>query len=112
MKQKSNRPPAGKNSKKSGQPKFRQERAEAKPSDKLRYEEKKPSGASGQHGPKSKEARKMDKSKLRVEKAGAKLDKAHDKLAKQNPQKPPGTLKTVSRTVGYEVLATFSTVRV
>jgi murein DD-endopeptidase MepM/ murein hydrolase activator NlpD len=106
---------------KPSQPKFRQESAQARPSDCLRREDEPPSGeaipsadgdapdASGQHGPKSKktakEARRMDKSKSRVEKSGDKLTAAKEKLAAQKPPKPPGMAKTLTAAAGYEVWA-------
>jgi len=109
--------PAGKKSK------FRQDSKTAKPSDKLRRDP--PPGTSGQVDPKSKgkkppltteekevlrkkkaaarEDRQLDKSKLRADKSGVKLENAREKLANQKPQKPPGIGKKLSQAAGYEV---------
>jgi len=110
MKRKISKPPSSQNGPKPGHSKLLQESSAAKPSDKLRREGEKSSGASGQDGPKAgtkaaKDSRKMDKSKFRVEKTGAKLDKARDMLAKQKPQKPPGVVMYLSRAAKYEVWA-------
>jgi len=48
------------------------------------------------------EADKLTKFKLRMEKSGDKLDAAHDKLAAQKPIKKPGAIKTVGRLAGAE----------
>lgn len=78
--------------------KFRQDKEQARPSERLRYEEEAPKQA-------AKEARRLKKSKFRVEKTGVKLDAACQKLAKQKPRKPPGALKTMSRAAVYGVWA-------
>jgi len=94
--------------------KFRQESKTAKPSDRLRRDP--PPGTSGQVDPKSKpktkeekavarEDSRLDKSKLRANKSGVKLDNAREKLANQKPQKPPGIGKKLSQAAGYEVAA-------
>ncbi len=44
----------------------------------------------------------MEKSKLRMEKSGEKLNTAREKLANQKPQKRHGTVKTVSRSARYQ----------
>ena len=41
--------------------------------------------------------KRMDKSKLRMEKSGEKLNTAREKLAAQKPPKKPGPVKTISR---------------
>jgi hypothetical protein len=98
--------------------KFRQESEAAKPSSKLR--DKPSSETSSQLDPKlkgkgkpktkaekaaSKENKQFDKSRLRAEKTGAKLDNARDKLAKQKPYKPPGVSERLTRAAGFEVAA-------
>lgn len=99
-----------------GKGKFRQESAAARPSDRLRREGEPSSDTSGQVGPKSddkgkadkqaaKEARRMDKSKSRVEKTAGKLTAAKEKLAAQKPPKRPDLLRTVSHAAGHEVWA-------
>lgn len=44
----------------------------------------------------------MEKSKLRMEKSGEKLNTAREKLANQKPQKKPGPVKTISRAARYQ----------
>ena len=105
--------------------KFRQDSKTAKPSEKLRRDP--PPGTSGQVDPKSKgkkppltaeekeafrkkkaaarEDRQLDKSKLRADKSGEKLENACEKLANQKPQKPPGIGKKLSQAAGHEVAA-------
>lgn len=61
---------------------------------------------SGQLGPKSgklrQDGKRMEKSKLRMEKSGETLNTAREKLANQKPQKKPGPIKNVSRAAGYQ----------
>ena len=87
---------------KSKKSKFRQESTASKPSDKLRHEEEpQQSAKDGASGKKAaKESRSVEKSKLRADNTGKKLDSAKEKLAKQKPQKPPGALKSVSQAAG------------
>jgi len=85
-----------------------------KPSDKLRRDDNTPKpsdrlrqdpapGTSGQVVPKlDKDGKRLEKSKFRVEKTGAKLETAKEKLAAQKPYKPPGMIKTLSRALGHE----------
>lgn len=44
----------------------------------------------------------MEKSKLRMEKSGEKLNTAREKLANQKPQKRPGPIKTINRAARYQ----------
>lgn len=44
----------------------------------------------------------MEKSKLRMEESGEKLNTAREKLANQKPQKKPGPIKAVGRTARYQ----------
>lgn len=44
----------------------------------------------------------MEKSKLRMEKSGEKLNTAREKLANQKPQKKPGPVKTISHAARYQ----------
>ena len=46
---------------------------------------------------------RLNKSKLRMEKRGGKLEAAREKLANQNPQKRPGPVKRVGRAAGRGV---------
>ena len=62
--------------------------------------------ASGQKVPKGKfheesEQEKLNKSKLRMDKRGEKLDAAREKLAKQRPLKKPGPVRHVGRAAGH-----------
>ena len=89
-------------------PKFRQDSAEPKPSDRLRQDPA--PGTSGRAGAElplgtklDKDGKRLEKSKFRVEKTGAKLGKAKEKLAAQKPYKPPSMIKTLSRALGNEV---------
>lgn len=68
-------------------------------------------GASGQDGQKSEKTKfrqesqqeRLNKSKLRMEKRGGKLEAAREKLAAQKPPKRPGPVKRVGRTAGRGV---------
>ena len=68
-------------------------------------------GASGQTGQKSEKTKsrqesqqeRLNKSKLRMEKRGDKLEAAREKLANQKPPKRPGPVKRVGRTAGRGV---------
>jgi hypothetical protein len=87
--------------KKPRNPKFKQDGAEQKPSDRLRQDPIE--GTSGQTVLKlDKDGKRLKQSKLRMEKTGKRLDAAKAKLAAQKPYKPPGLLKTLSRALTYE----------
>ena len=63
-------------------------------------------GASGQGGQKFRQEsnqERLNRSKLRMEKRGGKLETARDKLANQKPPKKPGPVKRVGRTAGRGV---------
>lgn len=55
---------------------------------------------SGQFGPKSKQERKTEKSKLKMERTDEKLAAAKEKLAAQPPPKKPGAVKKLGRAAG------------
>ena len=109
---------SGQNVQKSRQGKFRRDGEKARPSDRLRHDEAPPPGGdsaapdgepAADSGPRpggkkaARDSKRMNKSKFRAEKTGAKLDKARDKLAKQKPPKKPGPVKTVGRATGRQV---------
>ena len=63
-------------------------------------------GASGQGGQKFRQEsnqERLNRSKLRMEKRGGKLEAARDKLANQKPPKKPGPVKRVGRAAGRGV---------
>jgi hypothetical protein len=53
----------------------------------------------------AKAARRVNKSKSRVEKSGRKLDAAREKLAKQKPEKRPGVGNALKQAAGFEIWA-------
>lgn len=55
---------------------------------------------SGQFGPKSKGQKKTEKSKLKMERTGEKLNTAKEKLAAQKPPKKPGAVKKLGKAAG------------
>ena len=88
---------------------FRQDSKQARYSERLRHDEAPPDSgpaADGGAAPKSKkavrDADKLNKSKLRMEKSGDKLDAARDKLAAQKPIKKPGPVKSIGRVAKFE----------
>jgi len=85
---------------------LRQDSKQARHSDRLRHEDEAPSGDGAANPPKDKkvvrEADKLNKSKLRVEKSGDKLEIARDKLSKQKPIKKPGPVKSIGRAAKFE----------
>lgn len=88
-------------------PKFRQESKQARPSERLRSDkEPPPGGKTADTGPTDKKAardgKRINKSKLRMEKSGDKLDAARDKLAAQKPQKKPGPVKSLGRAAKFQ----------
>ena len=111
----------------SGNSKFRQESEAVKPSEKLRHkgeqhhsgnshngDDSDKSRTSGQVDPKSKPKtkvekaalrvdRQIEKSKLRADKSGKKLDNVREKLAAQKPYKPPGVVKRLSHAASAEI---------
>lgn len=56
---------------------------------------------SGQFGPKSKQQRKAEKSKLKMERTDEKLTAAKEKLAAQPPTKKPGAVKKLGKAAGH-----------
>jgi len=89
--------------------KYRQHSEQAWPSERLRHEDEPPSpdkAADTGSGPADKKAardgKRLNKSKLRAEKSGAKLDAAREKLAAQKPPKKPGPVKTAGRASRFQ----------
>ena len=82
--------------------KYRQYSGQARPSERLRQEDEAPH----EDGPASgvrktaQDGKRFEKSKFQAEKAGAKLDAARDKLAKQKPPKKPGPVKYAAKKAG------------
>lgn len=78
--------------------KFKPDKEQAKPSRRLRYEgDPPPIGGGGMPKPDKKAVggeKRIEKSKLHMEKSGDKLDAAREKLAAQKPVKKPGAAKT------------------
>lgn len=85
--------------------KFRQDSEQASPADKLHHEdaaEGGPAGGGDADAP-PKDAARLHKSKLRMEKSGEKLNTAKEKLAAQKPIKKPGPVKKAGGAVGRGV---------
>lgn len=92
--------------------KYRQHSEQARPSDRLRQDEAPPGeqaddgGGSPNTGPADKKAardgKRLNKSKLRAEKTGTKLDAAREKLSKQKPLKKTGPVKTAGRAARFQ----------
>ncbi|MFD1401395.1 C40 family peptidase [Robinsoniella peoriensis] len=91
--------------------KLRQDSKKPRPSERLRRDGDPPpggeaTGADSHSGSTTKKAaqdgKRMEKSKLRMEKSGKKLNTAREKLANQKPQKKSGPVKTVSRAARYQ----------
>lgn len=93
--------------------KLRQDSEKFRPSERLWRDGEPPpggeaagDGAALHTGPADKKAAKdgkhMEKSKLRMEKSGEKLNTAREKLAAQKPQKKPGPIKTVGRAAKHQ----------
>lgn len=72
--------------------KFREYSEQLKPSDKLQPGDAPPVGESNRKA--ARESRGMEKSKLRMEKTGTKLEKATEKRNKKKPQKNPGAIRS------------------
>lgn len=97
---------------KSRRPKFRQDSEQASPADKLHHEDTAGSGPAGGgdsnvpptgKAKPDKDAARLHKSKLRMEKSGERLNTAKEKLAAQKPVKKPGPVKKTGRAVGRGV---------
>jgi len=100
---------------KSKNSKFKRESEQARPSERLRHDGDETPPGDGGHASSGKtgdapggekaarDSKRMNKSKFRVEKSGAKLDKAREKLAAQKPPKKPGVGKTIGRAAGRSV---------
>ncbi len=91
--------------------KLRQDSKKPRPSERLRRDGDPPpggetAGADSHSGSANKKAaqngKRMEKSKLCMEKSGEKLNTAREKLESQKPQKKPGPIKKVSRAAGYQ----------
>lgn len=99
--------------------KLRQDSKKPRPSERLRHDGEPPgnektdtpsggetAGADSHSGSASKKAaqdgKRMEKSKLRMEKSGEMLNTAREKLANQKPQKKTGPVKTISRAARYQ----------
>ncbi|TCS78270.1 NlpC/P60 family protein [Muricomes intestini] len=80
--------------------KLRQDSKKPRPSERLRHDGEPPPGNEKTDTPP--DSKRMEKSKLRMEKSGNKLNTAREKLANQKPQKNPGPVKTISRAVQYQ----------
>lgn len=89
---------------KSSNSKYHQHSEQARPSDRLRSDDKPPrkdgSGSSGKKA--ARDAEKLNRSKLRAEKSGENLNTAREKLAAQKPPKKPGPVKTAGRAARFE----------
>ncbi len=95
---------------KSSNSKYRQNSKQTRPSDRLRDDdtpphnspgsEEKTSGTSDKKG--ARDTNRLNKSKLRAEKSGEKLNTAHEKLEAQKPPKKPGAVKTAGRAVRFQ----------
>lgn len=95
---------------KSPNSKYRQHSKQARPSDRLQSDdtppynspgsEEKTSGTSGRKG--ACDTDRLNKSKLRAEKSGEKLNTAHEKLEAQKPPKKPGAVKTAGRAMRFQ----------
>ena len=100
---------------KSKNSKFKRGSEQARPSERLRHDGDETPPGDGGHASGGKtgdapggekaarDSKRMNKSKFRVEKSGAKLDKAREKLAAQKPPKKPGVGKTIGRAAGRSV---------
>lgn len=91
-------------------PKFRHDSEQARPADKLHHEDAAGGGPAGggdaDAPPKAKpdkDAARLHKSKLRMEKSGEKLNTAREKLAAQKPVKKSGPVKKAGGAVGRGV---------
>ena len=100
---------SGQHGPKSPNRKYRQHSEQARPSERLRQDDEPPSpdkAADTGSGPADKKAaqdgKRLNKSKLRAEKSGAKLDAAREKLAAQKPPKKPGPVKTAGRASRFQ----------
>jgi len=86
--------------------KLRQKSEQARPSDRLRHEDEAPPGDGAADPPKDKkvarEADKLNKSKLRMDKSGDKLEMAREKLAAQKPIKKPGIVKSAGQAAKFQ----------
>ena len=95
---------SGQHGPKSGR--LRQDSETPRPSERLRHEDEIPpvgeaaeGGAAPHDGPTDK---RMEKSKLRMDKSGYKLNKARDKLVAQKPPKRPGPVKSIGRAARFQ----------
>jgi len=79
--------------------KYRQYSGQARPSERLRQDDKAPHEYSSASGGRktAQDGKRLEKSKFRAEKTGAKLDAAQEKLAKQKPPKKPGPVKYAAK---------------
>lgn len=91
--------------------KYRQHSEQARPSDRLRSDDKPPrkdgSGSEEKASASSekkaaRDAEKLNQSKLRAEKSGEKLNAASEKLAARKPPKKPGPVKTAGRAARFQ----------
>jgi len=82
--------------------KYRQYSGQARSSERLRNDDAPPHGDGPASGSKkaARDGKRFEKSTFRAEKAGAKLDAAQEKLAKQKPQKKPGPVKYAVKKTG------------
>ena len=85
--------------------KLRQESKEARPTERLKHEDKEatPHDSPGPSNKKEvRDGKRFEKSGQRVEKTGAKLDDAKEKLDTQKPPKKPGPVTTIGRAAKFE----------
>lgn len=95
---------------KSSNSKYRQNSKQTRPSDCLHNDDMPPhntpgsdektSGTSGKKGARNTD--RLNKSKLRAEKSGEKLNTAHEKMEAQKPPKKPGAVKTAGRAARFQ----------
>ena len=100
---------SGQHGPKSTNSKYRRHSEQARPSERLRQDDEVPpqdKGADTGSGPADKKAaqdgKRLNNSKLRAEKSGAKLNAARKKLAAQKPPKKPGPVKTADRAARFQ----------
>lgn len=85
-----------------GNSKYRQHSKQARNSEQFHQEDVPPGTSSTSKKAAAREAQKLNKSKLCMEKSGKKLDAARDKLANQKPPKKPGPIKSTGKAAGRQ----------
>jgi murein DD-endopeptidase MepM/ murein hydrolase activator NlpD len=100
------KPTSGQNVPKSTGGKFKRDKEQSRPSDRLRRDkdETPPTGDTHKRDKKTvRDDKRFDKSRARAEKSGIKLDAARKGLDAQKPRKRPGAIKTLGRAAAFEV---------